>query len=56
VVGAAVLALDEAGAAAPARARLREQFGNGEVVLAPYIATAGADEPMRDLDGRPTSA
>jgi len=56
VVGAAVLALDEAGAGAPARARLREQFGNGEVVLAPYTATAAADEPMRDVDGRHTSA
>jgi N-acetylglucosamine kinase-like BadF-type ATPase len=56
VVGAAVLALDEVGAGAPARVRLREQFGNGEVFLAPYTATAGAEEPMRDLDGRPTSA
>jgi N-acetylglucosamine kinase-like BadF-type ATPase len=56
VVGAAVLALDEAGAGASARVRLREQFGNGEVFLAPYTALAGADEPMRDLDGRPTSA
>ena len=56
VVGAAVLALDEAGASASARARLREQFASGEVTLAPYTATALADEPMRDLDGRHTSA
>jgi N-acetylglucosamine kinase-like BadF-type ATPase len=56
VVGAAVLALDEAGAGADARARLREQFANGQVILAPYTATAMPDEPMRDLDGRQTSA
>jgi N-acetylglucosamine kinase-like BadF-type ATPase len=56
VVGAAVLALDEAGASASARARLREQFARGEVTLAPYAATASADEPMRDFDGRHTSA
>ena len=56
VVGAAVLALDEAGASATARERLREQFANGEVILAPYTATALPDEPMRDLDGRQTSA
>jgi N-acetylglucosamine kinase-like BadF-type ATPase len=56
VVGAAVLALDEAGASASARVRLREQFARGEVILAPYTAPAPADEPMRDLDGRQTSA
>jgi N-acetylglucosamine kinase-like BadF-type ATPase len=56
VVGAAVLALDEAGATAPARARLREQFANGEVTLSPYTASALPDEPMRDVDGRQTSA
>lgn len=56
VVGAAVLALDEVGAGAPARARLREQFASGAVILAPYTAAAPADEPMRDLDGRQTSA
>jgi N-acetylglucosamine kinase-like BadF-type ATPase len=56
VVGAAVLALDEAGASASARSWLREQFANDEVLLAPDAATASADEPMRDLDGRHTSA
>jgi N-acetylglucosamine kinase-like BadF-type ATPase len=56
VVGAAILALDEVGAGAAARARLRDQFANGDVILAPYTATASADEPMRDLDGRQTSA
>ena len=56
VVGAAVLALDEAGAGALARTRLREQFANGQVILAPYTAAPMPDEPMRDLDGRQTSA
>jgi N-acetylglucosamine kinase-like BadF-type ATPase len=56
VVGAAVLALDEAGASAQARTRLREQFANGAVNLAPFTASALPDEPMRDLDGRQTSA
>lgn len=56
VLGAAVLALDEAGATADARARLRAQFARGEVTLAPYLPTALPDEPMRDLDGRHTSA
>jgi N-acetylglucosamine kinase-like BadF-type ATPase len=56
VLGAAVLALDEAGATTSARTRLREQFASGAVHLAPFAATAAADEPMRDLDGRHTSA
>jgi N-acetylglucosamine kinase-like BadF-type ATPase len=56
VVGAAVLALDEAGASAPARSWLREQFANGVVILAPHTATVLPDEPMRALDGRQTSA
>jgi N-acetylglucosamine kinase-like BadF-type ATPase len=56
VLGAAVLALDEAGASASARARVREQFATGAVLLRPYTDAASADEPMRDLDGRQTSA
>jgi N-acetylglucosamine kinase-like BadF-type ATPase len=56
VLGAAVLALAEVGADLAARAWLREQFASGQVVLAPYTLTAMPDEPMRDLDGRQTSA
>jgi N-acetylglucosamine kinase-like BadF-type ATPase len=56
VVGAAVLALDEAGASGTARSWLRQQFSNGDVALAPHAAAALPDEPMRNLDGRQTSA
>jgi N-acetylglucosamine kinase-like BadF-type ATPase len=56
VLGAAVLALDEAGADAAARHRLRVQFADGGVTVSPYAGTTEPDEPMRALDGRPTSA
>jgi N-acetylglucosamine kinase-like BadF-type ATPase len=55
VLGAAVLALDEVGAAARATAWLREQFAAGAVAFASPGAVP-ADEPMNALDGRATSA
>jgi N-acetylglucosamine kinase-like BadF-type ATPase len=50
LVGAALFALDEAGAAPEAHDRLRAQFTAGLVPTETRLGTAATDEPMRSLD------